>query len=456
MLGEATLRIYRLAACVLLASSSVTSAAELPPPPATGPVAVGMSIEDALSATPGMTWEKAVSPVTGRTLEIRARSAWTLEGYSYAVRLRPQAYRWSTLELTGWKDGGDRDTCRKQVLALARHLEPHFPRMSVSMAAVLPSPPPAGSIVAQRSPEGYLTVTGQPGLSPEAETFRQEFIPVGATARVRQTIVNDDRATWEFEQAASDAYPYALRVFSYFDELAWSDDAGPDDEPGPACVIEATLQAKPKGRPDFDLLDMKKVKPIARPAPALLHDTLDGMDLPAAGITLPFRCQVVRQKGTLEQCMQISPVDSSFNLFAAQRRLFAYRFDPKQLDADSDVPLHAMIDVRFLPKDRDPKRSAAAGPVPIWTKVATSSQLSREYPPDALRNDVQALVTATCRIRADLSLECLSFDTIPADLKQFHRPAERVLSHYRAASRLKNDLPAAGAIVQVRIRFQIE
>jgi len=449
-------RIIWLTACVVLVSGSTAIAVDLPPPPPTGPVAVGMSIEDALRATPGVNWEKAVSPVTGRTLEIRAKAAWTLENYSYNIRLRPQAYQWSTLELTGWKNGSDRDTCRNQVLALARHLKPHFPRMGVSMSAVLPPPPPTGSVVVQRTPEGHLTVMGQPGLSPETSSFRQEFIPVGPTARVRQTIVNEDRATWQFEQPASGTSPYALRVFGYFDELAWSDDAGPDDEPGPACVIEATLQAKPKGRPDFDVLDMKKVKPIARPTPTLLHDTLDGMDLPAAGITLPFRCAVVREKGTLEQCMQLSPIDSRFNLFAAQRRLFVYRFDPKQLDADSDVPLHAMIDVHFTPKDRDPKRAAAAGPIPIWTREANPSELSREYPPDALRRDVGALVTATCSIKPDLSLDCMTFETDPPGLTEFHRPAGRVLSHYRAAPRLRNDKPAAGATVKVRIRFQIE
>lgn len=111
---------------------------------------------------------------------------------------------------------------------------------------------------------------------------------------------------------------------------------------------------------------------------------------------------------------------------------------------------------RFSSKDRDPKLAEAAGPIPVWTKTATWSQLSREYPAEALKDNIEALVTATCRIRPDLSLECRSYETSPTGLTQFHRPAERVLSHYRAAVRLKNDRPAAGETVQVRIRFEIE
>ncbi len=452
------MRIYWLAACMALASGSAASAADLPAPPTLGRFTLGMSIDDALRTAPDITWDRTVSPVTGRTLEVRAKDAFTLDGYSYTVRLRPQAHRWATLELRGWREGADRQACRRQVLALAAKLEPHYPYMGVRFAATPPAPPPAGTIVAQTSPDGRVTVTGQTNMPPERRTFQQSFIPVGTAARVLETVVNDDRATWEFEQANADASPYAVRVFAYFDELALRPDAGLNDEPSPACVIEASLHARPKGRPDFDTLNIAKVKPVALPSRALLHDTLAGIDLPQGGFTLPFRCHVVRQKGTLEQCYPAGePGATPFELkLAAQTRLNAYRFNPVQLDPDSDVPLHAVIDVRLSPKDRDPKRAAAAGPIPIWRKTASPRELSREYPADALHRGVEALVTATCRIEQDLSLDCLSFETDPPGLAEFHRPASRVLSYYRAAPRLRNDQPAAGATVTVRIRFQIE
>ena len=451
------MRAVWLTACVGLLYGTA-GAADLPAPPALGRFTLGMSIEEAMRATPELSWEKTVSPVTGRTLEIRAKDAFTLDGYSYTVRLRPQAHRWATLELRGWQQDTDRQTCRRQVLALAAQLEPHFPTMGVRFAAIPPVPPSSGTIVAQTSPDGRVTVTGQPNMSPESRSFQQSFIPVGMAARVLETVVNDDRTTWEFEQANADASPYAVRAFAYFDELALRPNAGLNDEPSPACVIEASLHARPKGRPDFDTLNLAKVKPVALPSRELLHDTLAGIDLPQGGLTLPFRCQVVRHKGTLEQCYPAGdPGTTPFELqLAAQTRLYAYRFNPVQLDPDSDVPLHAVIEVRLSPKDRDPKRAAAAGPIPIWRKTASASELSREYPVDALRLDVEALVTATCRIKPDLSLDCLSFETDPPGLAEFHRPAARVLSHYRAAPRLRNDQPAAGTTVKVRVRFQIE
>jgi hypothetical protein len=454
---EAALRAVWLTACVGLVSGAA-GAADLPAPPATGRFTLGMSIEDALRAAPDLSWEKSLSPVTGRTLEIKAKDAFTLDGYSYTVRLRPQAHRWATLELRGRQENTDRQTCRRQVLTLAAHLEPHFPNMGVRFAAIPPAPMSSGTIVAQTSPDGRVTVTGQPNMSPESRSFQQSLVSVGKSAKVLETIVNDDRATWEFEQANTDASPYALRVFSHFDELSLRPDAGLNDQPSPACVIEATLHARPKGRPDFDTLDLAKVKPVTLPSRDLLHDTLSGIDLPQGGVNLPFRCQVVRHKGTLEQCYPAGePGATPFELkLAAQARLYAYRFNPVQLDPDSDVPLHAVIDIRLSQKDRDPKRTAAAGAIPIWRKTASASELSREYPVDALRREVGALVTATCRIKPDLSLDCLSFETDPPGLAEFHRPAARVLSYYRAAPRLRNDQPAAGATVKVRIRFQTE
>ena len=454
---EAALRAVWLTACVGLLHGTA-GAADLPAPPALGRFTLGMSIEAAMRATPELSWEKTVSPVTGRTLEIRARDAFTLDGYSYTVRLRPQAHRWATLELRGRQENTDRQTCRRQVLALAAQLEPHFPNMGVRFAAIPSAPPSSGTIVAQTLPDGRVTVTGQPNMSPENRSFQQSFVTVGTSGRVLETIVNDDRTTWEFEQANADNSPYAVRAFAYFDELALQPNAGLNDEPSPACVIEASLHARPKGRPDFDTLNLAKVKPVALPSRELLHDTLAGIDLPQGGLTLPFRCQVVRHKGALEQCDPAGETGATpFELqLAAQARLNAYRFNPLHLDPDSDVPLRAVIEVRLSPKDRDPKRAAAAGPIPIWRKTASASELSREYPADALRREIGALVTATCRIKPDLSLDCLSFETDPPGLAEFYRPAERVLSYYRAAPRLRNDQPAAGATVKVRVRFQIE
>lgn len=460
---ETSLRIVLIMLLLPLAVIGLRAAAADLPPPAIGPVTLGMSIDDVMKAAPAIAWEKYASPVTGRTLEISANRAWTLDGLDYAIRYRPQAYRWSTLTLNGLSDDADRQDCRRHVIALASQLEPRFPNLGVRFTPALSSPAPGGTITAQRSPEGYVTVTGQPDLSPQGTSFRQELVSVGKTARVLETTVNEDRTTWEFEQPLSAADPYAVRVLAFYDEVSLDPGASLESEAGPACVIEATLQARPKGRPEFETLDLSTVKPVERPGRDLLHDTLNGTALPVGGMRLAFDCTVARMKGRLEDCrlrnraaLDTAPSESLALEMAALARLDAWRFDPKALDPDSDVPLKADMTVHLSPKDRDPKRAAAAGPVPVWRVTATPHELSREYPPNELRDGIGATVTATCRIREDLSLECLSYETDPPGLTRFHAATGRVLSRYRAAPRLRNDTPAAGTTTKVKVRFVVE
>lgn len=88
--------------------------------------------------------------------------------------------------------------------------------------------------------------------------------------------------------------------------------------------------------------------------------------------------------------------------------------------------------------------------------MPTSADLSRHYPPQALRNELQARVVATCRIAEDLSLACVSFDINPPENTMFEPAARRILALYRAAPKLKDGKDAAGAVVRVPIRFQLE
>lgn len=87
------MRTLWLTLCLFLGWTTVMLASDLPPEPTVGPVTLGMSIEEALKATPGITWEQTISPVTGQTLEIRGKNAWTLDGFSYTARFRLQAHR---------------------------------------------------------------------------------------------------------------------------------------------------------------------------------------------------------------------------------------------------------------------------------------------------------------------------------------------------------------------------
>lgn len=453
----------RLLTAALAMPTSPSVAAPSPKPahtyPTIGPFSLGMTVDAAMRAAPGVPWEKTVSKLTGRTLAISGPGAWTLGDMSYTVRLRPLAYGWADMELNGYRKGGDVESCRANVLELATLLEAQFPAMGQSKFpfVMMPPPPrPAGSVIAQRTPEGHVVVTGQPDYSTASPQPESRMLTPGKAVQVRENVYPNGRANWEFEQAPSDENRNGVRVFAVFqkDMADMEDPAFGKD--GPGCTIGVNLKARPAGRPAADTLDLARIRPVAAPSKEILHTSIDGMILPPAGVALTYRCEVNRQTGTLKLCRTKEGIDPpQAQGDAADMRLMSFRFDPMKLDPDSDVPLQTEMNVILSPSDRDPKLTAAAGPIPVWAKVASPSTLSQEYPAEAIRKEQEALVTATCRIEEDLRVTCSTIETDPPGLHVFDEPARRVLSHYRAHPLLRNGTPAAGSEVKIRVRFML-
>jgi len=98
----------------------------------------------------------------------------------------------------------------------------------------------------------------------------------------------------------------------------------------------------------------------------------------------------------------------------------------------------------------------APGPTPVWTQSPTGDDLSRHHPVAALRQELQARVIATCSIAEDLSLACVRFEINPPEHTMFEDAAKRILMLYRAAPKLKNGADAAGTVVRIPIRFELE
>lgn len=439
----------------LLLASAAASAEEPPPPPVAGPISVKMSIAEAKRATPAVQWKDEVSRHSGKTLSITGDNAWTLEGHAYQIKLRPLSYGASILILRGEHEVDSLETCRARFVAFATHFDRYFeelePRWSIEdqMAAQ----PRASTITAQRTPEGHLVVTGLPHIATAAEEEsdrKRTVLSVGRNARLREVLIDNSRtATWDFLKHASRTYDYSIGADAWFshDEVAEKK----------VCGIKADLRSQPKDRPAFEALDTAKVKPIALPSAATRHYSLDGFDLPVEGVTLQFRCDVGRETGQLQGCaLPTAAEENTREARAARTRLREYRYDPKQLDPDNDLRLQTNITIKLSRTDRDPALAAAAPALPVWTQTASSSELSRHYPARALAEGIKAKVVATCRIEPDLTLACLSFETDPPGLTIFEDATRRILSKYRASPRLKNDAPAAGAIVKVPLRFEFE
>ena len=447
----------------LLMAGSLARASEAPdarrdqPSPVIGPFSMSMSIDEALRAAPGVQWEKTVSKVTGRVLSIKGAQAWSLGDVSYGVDLHPLAYRWADMELKGTTHGGDVGSCRSHVLALAAALETQFPKMDATTAPFEPEPRPSGSVQVQRTPDGHVYVTGQPDFAALQRPWDSRILTAGKGVRVLEVMYEDGHATWGFEQRDTDDLPHSVRAFALFDLDTGDIDNPATGKTGFACFISADLKARPRGRPAFDMLDVARVRPIASPSKAILHRSIDGLELPKGGVAIEAICDVVRQTGVFSLCRVVgggtSPSPSL--MAAAEARLMSFRFDPLRIDPDSDVTLQAKMSVLLSPSDRDPKLAAAAGPVPVWDQVPSPAMLSREYPEEALQKEIRATVIATCRIQDDLRVSCSAIETNPPGLGMFGEPARRVLGHYRARPLLRNGAQARGAEVRIPIRFEI-
>jgi len=450
----------------------VAAATHAEPSPHVAGVAADMTLDAARAASPTAQWQNELSPHSGKPTAIWADGAFTLEGQSYRVSLRPKPSGTAHLKLSSDEQVDKAKTCRARVVALAAHLDAYFANMKPAYSP-LDMPRTAGATFNyNRLPGGAGYVSATPNFVDDGRDV--DMIDAGKNAEIREIeYVDNGDMEWSTGQRAKDDYPYALDLMASFYK---------GDETSPSvCHIEATVTRYPPdrqwpGRPSFEELDTAKNKLTRTPSMALLHTSLDGIDLPPQGVTLDYRCEVNRVDGRVLYC---SPHERKYadakHERAARMRYAAMGFDPKGLDPDNDLPLKTDITVKLLPGERlkaeavkdvaptptvtsliNAPVKVAPIPVPVWMQSPTSEDLSRFYPPEALRKELQARVVATCRIAEDLSLACVSFEINPPEHAMFEDAARRILMLYRAAPKLKDGKNAAGTVVRVPIRFQLE
>jgi hypothetical protein len=447
--------------------------AEPAPAPQVAGVAADMSLDAARAAAPTIAWQNELSPHTGKPIAIWADAAFALEGQPYRVSLQPRPSGAALLRLTSDEHVDKAKTCRARVKALAAHFDAHFPQMKAPYSPLDTSRPAGATFTYNRLPGGAGYVSATPNFVDDGRDI--DMIDAGKNAEIREVEYDDNGdVEWATGQRAKDDFPYALDLAASFYK---GDEALPS-----TCHIEATVTRYPldrqwPGRPSFEELDTAKNKLTQKPTMALLHNSLDGIELPPEGATLAYRCDVNRVDGRVLYC---SPHERKYGDAklerAARMRYAAMGFDPKGLDPDNDLPLRTTVTIKLLPGERlkaealkdlvkpgapgaaaltnAPVRiSAAVGPV--WSRSATSADLSRLYPVQALRLGIEARVVATCRIAEDLSLTCTSFEINPPEHRMFEDAAKRILALYRAAPRLKDGKDAVGTVVRLPILFKI-
>lgn len=460
--------LARTSAAATLLVVAVAGAA--PPVPQIAGVAADMTLDAARAAAPTVHWQNHVSPHTGKPTAVWADAAFTLAGQRYRVTLNPRPSGNAYLKLRSEEQVDKAKTCRARVVALAAHFDTYFDKIEPALSPLDKPRQGSVSLSYNRLPEGGGYVSATPTIVDDSRDY--DTLEAGRNAKIQEIEYDDTGGVeWMTGQRAKDDFPYALDLLAMFYQ-------GEDAQPS-VCRIDATVTRYPldrqwPGRPSFEELDTTKIKFTQKPSMALLHDSLDGIDLPPEGVSLAYRCDVNRTDGRLVYCNphERKLADAKLER-AARMRYAAMGFDPKGFDPDNDLPLKTNITVKLLPGERlkaedlaKSKPSAAASsnkappakPIaaPVWTQMPTSADLSRHYPPQALRNELQARVVATCRIAEDLSLACVSFDINPPENTMFEPAARRILALYRAAPKLKDGKDAAGAVVRVPIRFQLE
>ncbi|MFM9864077.1 MAG: energy transducer TonB, partial [Micropepsaceae bacterium] len=264
----------------------------------------------------------------------------------------------------------------------------------------------------------------------------------------------DSMYGWFFSQAPSEAYPFGVSANAQF---------LPGDR---TCAIAADIKLPAKNRPAFEVLDTQAVKPTRQPTASVPSFSIEGLSLPKGGTTVSLNCEVVRTAGYLQDCFEGArgkPLTPEGR--AARERANGIAFDPKQLDPDNDVPLRAVLTMKLLPSEqKTPAELGVSHPAPMsgnprptvnhrWAKVATGDELMTRYPMKALREGIQGSITATCTVRADMSLSCTDIIGDPPGV--FEGAAKSVLALYRVEPTLKDGTRAEGAVLKLRVKFVI-
>ncbi len=436
---QVTMHVIRKVAIVSLALLLGSArAGQLPAPVAAlvetadafGPFRFGMAVEDAVAIAPGFDWYEDREPGYRQRRVVTAESGWHLGERTYDVILAPGYHGAYELQLRHTHESDVAESCSDAALALAVEFERRFGELT-----------------------GPSLDSGQAG----------ELIDVGkgSSVTMRPFVGNLPGATgWFTRRGPTRTQPWRVAVSGDFSR----------DENGspPTCKVLGTL-AREGEVPREAWLDVAQAPIAHAPSAAVLHHSLDAWlqpharsrvrelaELSAAGVEVILDCAVRRDTGAVWDCRTTdddrggrrvaSPLES-----VVRQRLQHLRFEARAIDSRDPAPLRAKVPMRVAPADR-----LAPGPVPptlrplreiAWAVRPSGMDLERAYPREALRNEIEAVVSASCRLQADLSAVCVDAVVTPAgDAEHTHMfalAAYGVLTKFRARDVLRDGVTAA-------------
>ena len=408
------------------------SAAEIPdaPVPAVrlGPIRFGMTLAEIQAAVPGANWEiTSKSKFTSRPFVIVAKDALDYGGWRMKVEARQEKYD-RHVEMSSRQTVADAAACEQAGLALFAELERG-----------------AGTLQAGRIVYGEAVSFGSDSTAlftafdARSNQLPRKSLARGKVERMGLATKREDRQ---------------LEVKGHVGFNARQ----PDN--CSASVIVIGWRERPP--PEVIAYDEKKV--VGRMSVGDRHRLASTLNFTSDSVVVPQQCEVSRQSGKVMLCRPLdhAAIDPALANVSG-RYAGAMTFDMSGLDRDDPQNVLVEIPVRIARSDVRPL-ALPSSLLPIsqveFVSAPSAKDLKDAFPWKALRAGVGAEVTVGCGIQDDGSLICVTLGVQPQEggdqlRTEFERAAEKLVPLYRAAPKLRDGQPSAGAAFAMALGFKV-
>jgi hypothetical protein len=418
------------------AAAFVLTTAHSAEPVSIGPFRTGMTLEELRTAAPQSEWTENSSKLDSKSEKVfRATAVMTLDGRSYDARITSGWYGEYEIVLFRKVQERNAKSCMKVYEALTAELEGRFGAFEASNHEYK-------NETAFDTLGGKTRTEARKAGKSSSYTWHETETYVEASARI--PLDQGELRTIGQYFVDSPLFGTSMCMTSF--------------------AIE--LQGAP---PEFEEIAAKDLKVVTATSMGTLHNSLDGVTLPAGGITVKARCRISRDNGGIGEC-KYDPEPSSEISNAIYWRKNEVQFDSANLSPGNRVPLFAQLEFRLDPRERL-KLGTPVSPISpddvVWRKaseafvtgsIMTSAGSSRERKFDT------ATATVDCQIQVDGSLACLAPSIVYGEgvlqddynVSRFRTAANRNLWDSRAADSTRAGQPARGRWVHFQLPLKLD
>ncbi len=415
--------------------SQAVAQPSVPAPPMSvsiGPFQMGMTFAEARAAAPHLAWTDVTVDPVDKSRFISAPAAVEMFGFVYDIRMAPGYYGSYEMSLRHASQVQDEAECAERAGVLVAELEDRYGAFA-------------------------------PDAAPKEQGFRYYNSAVKIGRRSQLLWARSEIPGWSQWLARSantaGAAAVEINIKVYF---------AADAPAGQKSICHSSIVFKSKGgAPESEEISVEQLRPVAMPSIAMLHESLEGVDLPTDGVVVPARCLIDRIRGALKKCSIDSKV-SAGAIQAIQRRMGAMRYDSEALQPGNPVPLYAAITFRLLPSERlgivAPNKPDIDVSTIEWLHKDSRLWIVNVSTTPPTERYVRATVTATCQIQGDGSIICVQYQVTSEEPQQLLGKSEQVhleteardtLREYRAASKLKDGRNSAGKWVNISLPMKL-